>query len=75
MLFTGLTFMFWVGKLFEVMIQAHESGFLALGHGPANKCKMSSLAVCSRSERVKKAGLPCTQRTQVKLRLNVHFHL
>ena len=74
LLLTGLTFTFWMGKLFEMMIQAHESGFLTLGHGKANKCKMSSLAVC-RNERVRQAGLPCTQTTRVKLRLNVHFHL
>jgi len=35
-----------MGKLFEVMIQDHESGCLTLGHGTADKCKMSTLAVC-----------------------------
>jgi hypothetical protein len=74
LLFTALTFAFWMWKLFEVMIQAHESGCLSLGHGTANKCKMSSLDGCI-SERVRQSGLPCTQRTQLKLRLNVHFHL
>ena len=61
-------------NLLKLLFKLMKAACLTLSHGTADKCKRSNLAVC-KSERVRQTGLPYTQRTHVKLRVNVHFHL